>query len=72
MCTITGNSERLPGRGCGVADMAKWKSGRVDRMRMKGSKDPYMPTEKLPGDLKVKSKMVKSGYGGNNSKGIWE
>jgi len=31
-----------------------------------------MPTEKLPGDLKVKSKMVKSGYGGNNSKGIWE
>ena len=29
--------------------MAKWKSGRVDRMRVKESKDPYRLTEKLPG-----------------------
>jgi len=29
--------------------MAKWKSGRVDRMRVKGSNDPYRLTEKLPG-----------------------
>jgi hypothetical protein len=29
--------------------MAKWKSGRVDRMRVKESKDPYLRIEKLPG-----------------------
>ncbi|MDF1537202.1 MAG: BCAM0308 family protein [bacterium] len=29
--------------------MAKWKSGRVDRMRLKGGKDPYKLTEKPPG-----------------------
>lgn len=29
--------------------MAKWKTGRVDRMRVKESKDPYELTEKLPG-----------------------
>lgn len=29
--------------------MAKWKSGRVDRMRIKESKDPYRLAEKLPG-----------------------
>ncbi len=29
--------------------MTKWKVGRVDRMRVKGSKDPYRLTEKPPG-----------------------
>ncbi len=29
--------------------MAKWRSGRVDRMRVKENKDPYRLTEKLPG-----------------------
>jgi hypothetical protein len=37
------------GRGRGGVDMAKWKSGRVDRMRVKGGKDPYRLTEKPPG-----------------------
>lgn len=34
--------------------MAKWKSGRVDRMRVKGSKDPYRLTEKPPGGTTCK------------------
>ncbi|MDF1525170.1 MAG: BCAM0308 family protein [bacterium] len=29
--------------------MAKWKTGRVDRMRFKGDKDPYRLAEKPPG-----------------------
>ena len=34
--------------------MAKWKSGRVDRMRVKESKDPYRLSEKLPGGTTCK------------------
>ncbi len=35
--------------------MAKWKTGRVDRMRVKGSKDSYRLTEKLPGGATCQS-----------------
>ena len=31
--------------------MAKWKSGRVARLRFKGDKDPYRLTEKPPGGV---------------------
>lgn len=43
--------------------MAKWKSGRVDRMRVKGSKDPYRLTEKPPGGATCKrcGAMVREG-----------
>lgn len=43
--------------------MAKWKSGRVDRMRVKESKDPYRLAEKPPGGAICKgcSAVVQSG-----------
>jgi hypothetical protein len=35
--------------------MAKWMFGPVDRMRVKGSNDPYRLTEKLPGGATCRS-----------------
>ncbi len=52
--------------------MAKWKSGRVDRMRMKGSKEP---TEKLPrgfeGQVEDGEKRIR-GEQQYGSEGVWE